>query len=70
VLLTEHNIDIIGNADWNIDLGPEGGDKGGRIVVEGIPHEIAKNKKSYTGQYLKKYLTPWQMNPQLLQWEY
>jgi len=53
VLVIEHNIDLIKNADWIIDLGPEGGDKGGKIIAEGIPTDIAKVKKSYTGQYLK-----------------
>ncbi len=56
VLVCEHNIDIIRNVDWVIDLGPEGGDRGGYIVAEGEPFEIAKIKKSYTGQYLKKML--------------
>ncbi len=56
VLIIEHNLDIIKNCDWCIDLGPEGGDEGGFIVAEGTPYQIAKNKKSYTGQYLKKYL--------------
>jgi len=54
VLVIEHNLDIIKNADWIIDLGPEGGDKGGYIVAEGMPQEISKVKKSYTGQWLKK----------------
>ncbi len=56
VLLSEHNVDIIRNVDWVIDLGPEGGDRGGYIVAEGTPFEIIKIKKSYTGQYLKKML--------------
>jgi excinuclease ABC subunit A len=56
VLIIEHNLDVIKSADWIIDLGPEGGDKGGFIVAEGTPREIAKIKKSYTGQYLKKVL--------------
>ncbi|XOB41927.1 MAG: excinuclease ABC subunit UvrA [Candidatus Nealsonbacteria bacterium] len=56
VLVSEHNIDIIRNVDWVIDLGLEGGDRGGYIVTEGTPFEITKNKKSYTGQYLKKML--------------
>jgi len=56
VLTIEHNIDIIRNADWCIDLGPEGGDEGGYIVAIGSPFEIVKNKKSYTGKYLKKIL--------------
>ena len=52
VLISEHNIDFIKCSDWIIDLGPEGGDKGGYIVAEGSPSDIKKNKKSYTGQYL------------------
>jgi excinuclease ABC subunit A len=52
VLVIEHNIDLIKNADWLIDLGPEGGDDGGRVVAEGTPSDIAKIKKSYTGKYL------------------
>ena len=54
VLIIEHNLDVIKNADWIIDLGPEGGDRGGEIVAEGPPKEIAKAKKSYTGQVLKE----------------
>ena len=54
VLVIEHNLDMIKNADWIIDLGPEGGDRGGEIVVEGPPKEIAKAKRSYTGQVLKE----------------
>ena len=56
VVVIEHNLDVIKQADWVIDLGPEGGDKGGEIVCEGTPEEIAKVSKSYTGQYLKKVL--------------
>jgi excinuclease ABC subunit A len=56
VIVIEHNLDIIRRADWIIDLGPEGGDKGGRIIAEGTPEDVAKVKKSYTGQYLKKVL--------------
>jgi excinuclease ABC subunit A len=54
VLVIEHNLDVIKNADWIIDLGPEGGDRGGEIVAEGPPKEIAKAKRSYTGQVLKE----------------
>ena len=54
VLVIEHNLDVIRNADWIIDLGPEGGDRGGHIVVEGTPAEIARNTRSYTGQVLKE----------------
>jgi len=54
VLVIEHNLDIIKNADWIIDLGPEGGDRGGEIVAEGPPQDIAKAKRSYTGQVLRE----------------
>ena len=54
VLVIEHNLDVIRNADWIIDLGPEGGERGGEIVVEGPPRDIAKSKRSYTGQVLKE----------------
>ena len=56
VLVIEHNLDVIKVADYIIDLGPEGGDRGGNIVAEGTPEEIVEIKESYTGQYLKKYL--------------
>ena len=54
ILVIEHNLDMISCSDHIIDLGPEGGDKGGNIIAEGTPEEIIKNKESYTGQYLKK----------------
>ena len=56
VVVIEHNLDMIKTADWLIDLGPEGGDKGGQIVAVGTPEDVAKVKGSYTGQYLKKIL--------------
>lgn len=56
IVIIEHNLDVIKTADWIIDLGPEGGDKGGQIVAIGTPEQIAKEKKSYTGQFLKKVL--------------
>ena len=56
VVIIEHNLDVIKLADYIIDLGPEGGDKGGNIVALGTPEEVAKEEASYTGQYLKKYL--------------
>jgi len=56
VLIIEHNLDVIKNADWIIDLGPEGGDKGGEIVAEGTPEEVARSGFSYTGEYLRKIL--------------
>ncbi|MBQ8316233.1 MAG: excinuclease ABC subunit UvrA, partial [Lachnospiraceae bacterium] len=57
VLVIEHNLDVIKTADYLIDIGPEGGDKGGTVVAQGTPEEVAKNPGSYTGQYVKKYLT-------------
>ena len=56
IVVIEHNLDVIKTADYIIDIGPEGGDKGGTVVAAGTPEEIAKIKKSYTGKYLKKYL--------------
>ncbi len=56
VLVVEHNLEVVKMADFMIDLGPEGGDKGGEIVAEGSPEEILTSSRSYTGQYLKKYL--------------
>jgi len=56
VIVIEHNLDVIKTADHIIDLGPEGGDEGGRIVVRGTPEKVAGCKHSYTGQYLKKEL--------------
>ena len=56
VVVIEHNLDVIKTADYIIDMGPEGGDRGGEIVAQGTPEKVAKSKKSYTGQYLKKVL--------------
>jgi excinuclease ABC subunit A len=56
VLIIEHNLDIIKVADYIIDLGPEGGDAGGEVIVAGLPEEICSNPHSYTGQYLKSYV--------------
>ncbi|MFA5128993.1 MAG: excinuclease ABC subunit UvrA [Patescibacteria group bacterium] len=56
VIVIEHNLDFIKTADWIIDLGPDGGDAGGQLIASGTPEELAKNPKSYTGQYLKKVL--------------
>ena len=55
-MIIEHNLDVIKTADWVIDLGPEGGDRGGEIVVTGTPEEIMLSKDSFTGQYLKLIL--------------
>ncbi|MDO4789207.1 MAG: excinuclease ABC subunit UvrA [Johnsonella sp.] len=56
VIVIEHNLDVIKCADYLIDMGPEGGDKGGELVAQGTPEEVAKNEKSYTGKYVKRYL--------------
>lgn len=56
VLVIEHNMDVIKTADWIIDIGKEGGEKGGNIVIEGTPESVADCEESYTGKYLKKYL--------------
>ena len=56
ILIIEHNLDVIKTADWVIDLGPEGGEGGGRIVAEGTPEDVAANTESYTGRYLKPLL--------------
>lgn len=55
VIIIEHNLDVIRNADWVLDLGPEGGEDGGRVVGEGRPAKIAATEGSYTGQFLKRY---------------
>jgi excinuclease ABC subunit A len=56
VVVIEHNLDVIKTADWVIDLGPEGGDGGGRIVATGTPEAVAANAASHTGRYLKQVL--------------
>ncbi|MGI0016147.1 MAG: excinuclease ABC subunit UvrA, partial [Nitrososphaera sp.] len=56
IIVIEHNLDVIASADWLVDLGPEGGEAGGRIVAEGTPEEVAENPGSYTGKYLKPKL--------------
>jgi excinuclease ABC subunit A len=56
ILIIEHNLDVVRSADWIIDLGPEGGDLGGRIIAQGTPEQIAECRTSYTGRYLKKEL--------------
>jgi excinuclease ABC subunit A len=57
IVVIEHNLDVVKTADWVVDLGPEGGSGGGYIIAEGTPEDVAKVKKSYTGQYLKKTLS-------------
>ena len=54
VLVIEHNVSLIAVCDWIIDLGPEGGEGGGQVIVEGTPEVVAKNKKSYTSKYLRE----------------
>ena len=56
VIVIEHNLDVIKNSDWIIDLGPEGGENGGNIVAEGTPENISKSKASLTGKHLKEVL--------------
>jgi len=56
IVVIEHNLDVIKVADWVIDLGPEGGERGGEVVAVGTPEEIAACKRSYTGQWLRKVL--------------
>lgn len=57
VVVIEHNLDVIKSADWVIDMGPEGGFRGGRVVAQGTPEEVAMNKDSYTGFYLASMLS-------------
>ena len=56
VVVIEHNLEVIKTADWIIDLGPDGGDKGGRVIAAGTPEDVAATPDSYTGQYLAPYL--------------
>ena len=56
VVVIEHNLDVIKGADWVIDIGPEGGHAGGRIVAAGTPEQVAANQESYTGRWLKRML--------------
>ncbi len=56
VCVIEHNLDVVKSADWVIDLGPEGGDGGGSVIVEGTPEKVAKTQESYTGRFLAPLL--------------
>ena len=56
IIIIEHNLDVIKTADYIIDIGPEGGDKGGTIIFQGTPEKLINNEKSYTAKYLKPYL--------------
>jgi excinuclease ABC subunit A len=58
VVVIEHNLDVIKCADHIIDLGPEGGEKGGKVVAEGTPEQIVRSKRSHTARFLRKYLPP------------
>jgi excinuclease ABC subunit A len=55
VIIIEHNLDVVRNADWIIDLGPEGGEDGGQIIAEGTPEQIARSAQSHTGEFLRRY---------------
>ena len=57
IIVIEHNLDVIKTADWIIDLGPEGGSQGGELVASGTPEKVSKDKKSFTGKYLKGMLS-------------
>jgi excinuclease ABC subunit A len=57
IIIIEHNLDVIRSADWIIDLGPEGGEEGGKLVAQGTPEQVSRNRKSYTGQALAQYFT-------------
>jgi excinuclease ABC subunit A len=56
LLVIEHNLDVIKSADWLIDMGPEGGDQGGKIIATGTPEQVARNAQSHTGKFLAKVL--------------
>jgi excinuclease ABC subunit A len=56
IVVIEHNLDVIKTADWIVDLGPEGGSGGGKIIAQGTPEDVARSKKSHTGTYIKKIL--------------
>ena len=55
-MVIEHNLDVIKTADYIIDMGPEGGDRGGTVIAKGTPEKVSEQEISYTGQYLRKYL--------------
>ena len=57
VVVIEHNLDVIKTADYIIDLGPEGGDAGGEVIAVGTPEQICKNEKSYTGKFMKRFVS-------------
>ena len=57
IVVIEHNLEVIKSGDWLIDLGPDGGDAGGRVIAEGTPEDVAENEQSYTGYFLKRMFT-------------
>ncbi len=63
MIVIEHNLDVIKSSDWVIDMGPEGGFRGGSVVAEGTPEEVAQVKESYTGQYLAEILATNRVTP-------
>jgi excinuclease ABC subunit A len=63
VIIIEHNLDVIRNADWVLDLGPEGGEAGGRIVAEGTPAQVAATLGSHTGEFLRRYFPQGELKP-------
>jgi len=56
IVVIEHNLDVIKTGDWIVDLGPEGGDEGGKIIAEGTPEQVAKKRGTHTGKFLKKVM--------------
>ena len=56
-MVIEHNLDVIKTADWIVDMGPEGGIEGGKIIAEGSPEKVAENKESYTGKFIKDLMS-------------
>ncbi len=58
MVVIEHNLDVIKSADWVIDMGPEGGERGGKIVATGTPEQVARNPQSHTGKFLARVLQP------------
>ncbi len=65
VLVIEHNLDVVKQSDWVLDLGPEGGDAGGEIVAQGTPEEVAETPGSHTGEYLRRVLPVYEADARL-----
>jgi len=64
IVIIEHNLDVIRNADWIIDLGPEGGEDGGQIIAEGTPEQVSRVRTSYTGDFLHRYYAEHHLMPE------